>query len=89
MKDEIFNMELRKFLKRFGVTSQREIERAVKDALAHGTLTGTETLSVRATLTIPDVLEDFRIDGEIGLSAPSSGSRAEDRSGEDAGGRAG
>src|SRR3546814_15919871 len=32
MDEEIFNMELRKFLKKVGVTSQREIETAVRDA---------------------------------------------------------
>jgi hypothetical protein len=72
MNDDVFNLDLRKFLKRFGVTAQREIERAVADALERGTLTGNETLSVRAVLTIPDVITELRIDGEIGLSQPSS-----------------
>jgi hypothetical protein len=72
MNDEVFNLDLRKFLKRFGVTGQREIERAVTDALERGTLKGTETLPVRAVLTIPDVLGELRIDGEIGLAQPAS-----------------
>ena len=72
MNEDVFNIDLRKFLKRFGVTAQREIERAVADALERGTLTGSETLSVRAVLTIPDVLGELRIDGEIGLASPSS-----------------
>ena len=72
MNEDVFNLDLRKFLKRFGVTAQREIERAVADALERGTLTGSETLSVRAVLTIPDVLGELRIDGEIGLAHPSS-----------------
>ncbi len=72
MNDEVFNIDLRKFLKRFGVTAQREIERAVADAIEKGTLKGTETLSVRAVLTIPDVLGELRIDGEIGLAEPAS-----------------
>jgi hypothetical protein len=33
MNEEVFNLDLRKFLKRFGVTAQREIERAVADAI--------------------------------------------------------
>jgi hypothetical protein len=73
MNDEVFNLDLRKFLKRFGVTAQREIERAVSEAIERGTLTGNETLSVRAVLTIPDVLGELRIDGEIGLAEPASG----------------
>jgi hypothetical protein len=72
MNQDVFNLDLRKFLKRFGVTAQREIERAVADAIERGTLTGNETLSVRAVLTIPDVLGELRIDGEIGLANPSS-----------------
>jgi hypothetical protein len=72
MNQDVFNLDLRKFLKRFGVTAQREIERAVADAIEQGTLTGNETLSVRAVLTIPDVLGELRIDGEIGLASPSS-----------------
>ena len=50
MNQEVFNLELRKFLKRFGITSQREIENAVAGALEVGTLTGREVLPVRAPL---------------------------------------
>ncbi len=72
MNEEVFNLDLRKFLKRFGVTAQREIERAVTDAIETGRLTGTETLEVRATLTIPDVIAELRIDGQIGLADAAS-----------------
>lgn len=68
MNEELFNLELRKFLKRFGITSQREIEKAVEAAVARGALAGNETLPVRATLTIPGVLEALHIDGEIALA---------------------
>ena len=34
MNEETLNIELRKFLKQVGVTSQRAIEVAVRDALA-------------------------------------------------------
>ena len=33
MNEDVFNMELLKFLKKVGVTSQREIESAVRAAL--------------------------------------------------------
>jgi len=72
MNVEVFNLDLRKFLKRFGVTAQREIERAVAEAIERGTIQGNETLSVRATVTIPDVLGELRIDGEIGLEQAAS-----------------
>lgn len=70
MDQEVFNLELRKFLKRFGITSQREIEKAVEGALAVGTLAGHEVLPVHATLTIPGVLAELAIDGEIALDGP-------------------
>jgi hypothetical protein len=66
--EEIFNLEVRKFLKRFGVTAQREIEKAVETALQSRTLSGTEVLAVRAKLSIPGVLPELQIDGEIALS---------------------
>jgi hypothetical protein len=66
--EEVFNLEVRKFLKRFGVTAQREIERSVDAGLKTGALRGTEVLAVHATLHIPGVLPELRIDGEITLS---------------------
>jgi hypothetical protein len=72
MNEETFNLELRKFLKRFGVTAQREIERAVNAALQGGTLAGDEVLEVHATLAIPGVLQTLHIDGEIALGSRSS-----------------
>ena len=67
MNEEVFNLSIRKFLKHFGVTAQREIEHAVQRGLADGTLKGTETIPVRATLVLDGVVHDFHIDGEIAL----------------------
>jgi hypothetical protein len=69
MDEEVFNLEVRKFLKRFGVTAQREIEKAVDAALQRRSLTGNEVLKVEATLSIPGVLPQLHIDGEIVLSS--------------------
>jgi hypothetical protein len=66
--EEVFNLEVRKFLKRFGVTAQREIERSVAAALESGALRGNEVLPVHAKLQIPGVLPELRIDGEIALA---------------------
>jgi uncharacterized protein DUF6494 len=68
MDEEVFNLEVRKFLKRFGVTAQREIEKAVDAALKSRALTGNEALKVHATLTIPGVLPELHVDGEIALA---------------------
>ena len=67
MDEDLFNMELRKFLKKVGVTSQREIEQAVRDAVESGELAGSEKLAARMTLTIPAIGLDVAIDDEIGL----------------------
>ena len=71
MDEEVFNLEVRKFLKRFGVTAQREIEKAVDAALQRRALKGDEVLKVYATLSIPAVLPELQIDGEINLSGRS------------------
>jgi hypothetical protein len=55
VNDEAFNLSLRKFLKTFGVTAQREIERAVQSAIEEGRLTGRDTLTATATIRIEAV----------------------------------
>ena len=69
MDEDVFNLELRQFLKRFGVTAQREIEKAVETALRERKLAGNEILPVHATLSIPGVLPAFAINGEIALAS--------------------
>lgn len=71
MDEDVFNLELRKFLKRFGVTAQREIEKAVEAALQRRALKGNEVLPVHARLSIPGVLPELQIDGEIALTHQS------------------
>ena len=68
MDEEVFNLEVRKFLKKVGVQSQREIEQAVRYNIEKGTLSGTETLPVSVVLRVPDVGVEVSIDGEIGLT---------------------
>ena len=73
MDEETFNLEVRKFLKRFGITAQREIEKAVAAALAERRIGPGDALPVHATLSIPGVLDDLHIDGEIALGDSSDG----------------
>ncbi len=68
MKEEVLNVQLRKFLKNVGVTSQREIEKAVRDALTEGTIDGTETLEANVTLEISQVGLKHTIAGKIALT---------------------
>jgi hypothetical protein len=67
MNDERFNLDMRKFLKTFGVTAQREIERAVTAGIETGRLEGNETLNVRAVLTIEGLLDEHVVTGQITL----------------------
>ena len=52
MDEEAFNISVRKFLKKLGVTAQREIELGVREKIDEGGLQGDETLPARATVTI-------------------------------------
>ncbi len=67
MNEDVFNMELRKFLKKVGVTSQREIEQAVRGAIEAGKLTGNETVKAKVTLTLEGLDLSHEIDGDISL----------------------
>ncbi len=67
MNEDTFNMQLRKFLKKVGITSQREIEQAVRDAVDAGRLTGGERLPAKMTLSIPAIGLDVTIEDDIAL----------------------
>ena len=64
MDEDAFNMSVRKFLKKVGVTAQREIEQAVREAIASGQLEG-GTLPAKATFTIGGIDLSFEVPGEI------------------------
>jgi hypothetical protein len=68
VNEEAFNLGVRKFLKKFGVTAQREIEKAVDDAVRDGKLRGSETLKARAILTIDGLPMQVVIDDDIPLA---------------------
>ena len=68
MNEDVFNISLRKFLKKVGVTGQRAIEEAVRDALAAGKLKGSEKLPAEITLTLGGTDLKLVIDGDIELS---------------------
>ena len=67
MNEDTFNTSLRGFLKKVGITSQREIEKAVRDAIAAGKLKGSEKLPAKMTLTLGGVSFTHEISGEIEL----------------------
>ncbi len=59
MDQDAFNMSMRKFLKQVGVTSQQQIEQAVRAASVSG------PVKVRAVITIPEIGMEHVIEGEI------------------------
>ena len=72
MDEDAFNLSVRKFLKKLGVTAQREIELGVREQLERGELEGGETLPARATVTVEGVEREIVIEGRIALSDEGS-----------------
>lgn len=64
--EEKLNMQIRKFLKNVGITSQREIESAVRKAIEEGSLEG-DAVRARVTLELPDQNVTHVIEQEIGV----------------------
>ncbi|MBN8965028.1 MAG: hypothetical protein J0H89_06510 [Rhizobiales bacterium] len=67
MNEDALNTSIRKFLKVVGVTSQREIENAVRDAVASGRLKGNESLPAKITLTVGGIDLTHTIEDAINL----------------------
>lgn len=67
MNEDTLNMEIRKFLKKVGITSQREIEQGVYHAIESKQLQGNESLEVSITLALPVLNISHKIEGKINL----------------------
>jgi len=65
MNEDVLNTTVRKFLKKLGVTAQREIEQAVRKAAAEGQLEDGEPLIAKAHITVNGVGLAFDVDGAI------------------------
>ena len=65
MDEEVLNIQVRKFLKKVGIQSQREIEQAIKDHLKKGSLSGAEKLDASMLLEVPEIGLKVSIEGEI------------------------
>ena len=65
MDEDRFNISLRKFLKEVGVTSQREIEKAVWDAHQGGKLAGAGAIAAKMTLEVKALGLVHVVDREI------------------------
>jgi Family of unknown function (DUF6494) len=67
MDEEVLNTSLRRFLKKVGITAQREIEKAVREGIAGGKLKGNEALHAQAAFTIAGVDLTFNVEGDVEL----------------------
>jgi len=67
MNEDVLNTSVRRFLKTVGVTSQREVEKAVRAAVAAGRLKGNEALPAKMTLTVGGINLTHTIDDTIEL----------------------
>ena len=67
MNEDTLNTTIRNFLKKVGITSQREIEKAVRAAVAGGKLKGNEKLPAKMTLSVGGIDLSLVIDGSIDL----------------------
>ena len=67
MNEDALNTSIRKFLKEVGVTSQREIEKAVREAIRTGKIKGNEKLPAKMTLTVDGLALSWTVDGDIRL----------------------
>jgi len=67
MNEDTFNLQIRKFLKKVGITSQREIETAVRKAIENGDIGGNEKLNAVVTLRVPSIGIEMNIEDDIAL----------------------
>jgi hypothetical protein len=67
MNEDVVNMGIRKFLKKVGVTSQREIEKALQEAAEAGRLDGSGPVKVSMTLEIAGLGLVHTVNDEIPL----------------------
>jgi len=66
--ENTLNIETRRFLKEVGITSQREIEKAVREAVRAGKLKPNQTLKAHLTLTVEGIGLKHEVEGEILVS---------------------
>ncbi len=67
MNEDVLNQQVRKFLKKVGINSQREIEAAVQAGVTDGKLRDTKAVTATMTLQIPELDLEFTLDDRIDL----------------------
>ena len=67
LDEERLNLAIRKFLKIVGITSQREIEKAVREAVAAGSLDAAGKVEARVTLELPGLGVNHVVEEQLDL----------------------
>ena len=67
MNEEVLNIQIRKFLKKVGIQSQREIVHAVRRSFEESSLVGIKKLEASILLKVPAVGIKVSVEGEIKL----------------------
>lgn len=65
MNEESLNMQIRKFLKKVGINSQREIENALREAEAAGRLNTGDTVALGMTLKVDSLGVSFAVEDTL------------------------
>jgi hypothetical protein len=68
LNEDKLNLQIRKFLKLVGITSQREIEKAVRDAVEKGDMAADGRVAAMVTLEIPELGLRHVIEQNVDLS---------------------
>ena len=67
LNEDVLNIEIRKFLKKVGITCQREIEKSVRNAVDSSIIEKYQILAATVVLEIPTVKLKYTVDGQIKL----------------------
>jgi hypothetical protein len=67
MNEDSLNIQIRQYLKKVGITSQRTIEQSIQKRIESGELSGSENLAIKMTLSVPTLNIDHQIEGQINL----------------------
>ena len=68
LNEDKLNLQIRKFLKLVGITSQREIEKAIRDAVEKGDMAADGRVAATVTLEIPELGLRHVIEQDVDLS---------------------
>ncbi|MCZ6722974.1 MAG: DUF6494 family protein [Gammaproteobacteria bacterium] len=67
MDEDVLNLSIRQFLKKVGITSQRELEKTIRAAADQGKLSEDDLVNVSVTLRIDHANADVVIEGQLKL----------------------